>query len=124
VLPRVKKLGEFAAHVEPFLLDVVHYDPAAVEKHLNTAGLGEHVGALADAFEQLAAFDEASSEEALRCLAGMRGVKAGTLIHATRVALTGRAVSPGLFEVAALVGQPRTVARLRELERFLRARVG
>ena len=49
-------------------------------------------------------------------------MKAGALIHATRVALTGKAVSPGLFEVAALVGQSRTVQRLRQLERYLQTR--
>jgi glutamyl-tRNA synthetase len=123
VLPRVKKMGEFVPQLEPFLLDTIAYDPAAVEKHLNTDGLGEHVAALADAFERLTPFDEATTEAALRELAAARGVKAGTLIHATRVALTGRAVSPGLFDVAALVGQGRTVTRLRELERFLRARL-
>ena len=124
VLPRVRRLGDFAGQLEPFLANAVTYDPAAVDKHLNTAGLEGHVSALADVFEGLTPFDERTSEEALRRLADARGVKAGALIHATRVALTGRAVSPGLFEVAALVGQPRVVARLRELERFLRARVG
>ena len=49
-------------------------------------------------------------------------MKAGALIHATRVALTGKAVSPGLFEVVALVGQSRTVQRLRQLERYLQTR--
>jgi glutamyl-tRNA synthetase len=123
MLPRVKRIGEFVPQLEPFLRDAVAYDPAAVEKHLNTDGLGEHVAALADAFERLAPFDEATTEAALRELAAARGVKAGTLIHATRVALTGRAVSPGLFDVVTLVGQDRAVTRLRELERFLRARV-
>ena len=124
VLPRVKRPGDFAGLLEPFLGNAVTYDPAAIDRHLNTAGLEAHVSALADVFEGLTPFDERTSEEALRRLADARGVKAGALIHATRVALTGRAVSPGLFEVAALVGQPRVVARLRELERFLRARVG
>ena len=76
----------------------------------------------ASRFESLDAFDVATIEAALRQVADGRGVKAGALIHATRVALTGQAVSPGLFEVAALVGQAGTVARLRELERFLRDR--
>jgi glutamyl-tRNA synthetase len=67
-------------------------------------------------------FDVGTTEATLRRIAEERGVKAGALIHATRVALTGRAVSPGLFEVAALIGQASTVARLRQLERFLRTR--
>jgi glutamyl-tRNA synthetase len=39
-------------------------------------------------------------------------VKAAALIHATRVAVTGRSASPGLFEVLELLGRERTVARL------------
>jgi glutamyl-tRNA synthetase len=68
-------------------------------------------------------FDEASSEHALRQIADARGVKAGALIHATRVGVTGRAVSPGLFEVLVILGRERVIARLRELVRYLQSRV-
>ena len=122
IKPRVKKVGDFVSQLEPYLRASVEYDPAAVEKHLETAGLADHMAALADAYQGLVPFDAATSEAALRQVADARGVKAGALIHATRVALTGKAVSPGLFDVAALVGQTRTIMRLRELERFLRAR--
>ena len=57
-------------------------------------------------------FDVASTEAALRQVAEARGLKAGTLIHAVRVAVTGTSVSPGLFEVLALVGRARVLARL------------
>jgi glutamyl-tRNA synthetase len=120
--PRVKKVSDFVAHLDPFLRERVEYDPSAVEKHLGTAGLATHIAALADAYEELATFDVAATEATLRHVAETRGVKAGTLIHATRVALTGKAVSPGLFEVVALVGQSRTVQRLRQLERYLQTR--
>ena len=40
------------------------------------------------------------------------GIKAGDLMGATRVALTGRRVAPGLFEVMALLGRERTMSRL------------
>jgi glutamyl-tRNA synthetase len=46
-------------------------------------------------------------------------VKAGTLIHATRVAVIGRTSSPGLFEMLALLGRDETVARLTRLIEFL-----
>ncbi len=122
VKPRVKRVSDFVAHLDPFLRERVEYDPSAVEKHLGTAGLATHIAALADAYEELATFDVAATEATLRHVAETRGVKAGTLIHATRVALTGKAVSPGLFEVVALVGQSRTVQRLRQLERYLQTR--
>jgi glutamyl-tRNA synthetase len=122
VKPRVKKLSDFIPQLEPFLGERVDYDQAAVDKHLGTAGLADHIAALSDAYGRLDVFDVATTETTLRRVAEELGVKAGALIHATRVALTGQAVSPGLFEVAALVGQSGTVARLRQLERFLRAR--
>ena len=76
--------------------------------------LGGHLRALHAAF-QTAPFDAASLEQALRALAEIRGVKAGTLIHATRLAVTGRMVSPGLFEMLVLVGRDRVVSRMRHL---------
>ena len=66
-----------------------------------------------------AAFDEATLEQTLRQLAETRGVKAGTLIHATRIAMTGRMVSPGLFEMLVLLGRERVLARLDRLTEFL-----
>jgi glutamyl-tRNA synthetase len=39
-------------------------------------------------------------------------VKAGVLIHPTRVAVTGRAESPGIFEVLELLGRDRALARM------------
>ncbi|HXE80103.1 MAG TPA: glutamate--tRNA ligase [Vicinamibacterales bacterium] len=122
VQPRVKRLQDFVAQLRPFLSDTVEYAPAAVEKHLRAERLAEHVGALARAFAGLDRFDAQTSETALRATAEAQGVKAATLIHATRVAVTGQAVSPGLFDVLALLGRERTVTRLLELQRFLRSR--
>ena len=48
-------------------------------------------------------------------MADERGIKAGALIHATRVAVTGQAVSPGLFDVLALVGRDRVLKRLADV---------
>jgi glutamyl/glutaminyl-tRNA synthetase len=79
---------------------------------LLTSGMTEHLVALDASFAKLPAFDPASTEAALRAVAEARGVKAATLIHAVRVAITGKTVSPGLFEVLALVGRERAHARI------------
>jgi glutamyl-tRNA synthetase len=60
-------------------------------------------------------------ETAVRQTAEQQDIKAAPLIHATRVAVTGRAASPGLFEVLVLLGRERTVARLEQLAAFLAA---
>jgi glutamyl/glutaminyl-tRNA synthetase len=76
--------------------------------------MDEHLRALDTAFAHSSAFDPATLEEILRGLADGRGVKAANLIHAVRVAVTGKTVSPGLFEVLALLGRERIHARLGE----------
>ena len=91
----------------------VSYDPAAVAKHLARPEVRTAMLALAAAFSpSLDPFDTARARSG-RCARSPRptGVKAAALIHATRVAVTGRAVSPGLFEVLELLGRDRSSAR-------------
>jgi glutamyl/glutaminyl-tRNA synthetase len=110
--PRAKKLTEFVTLGRFFFTDVLDYDDGAVAKHLRVDGMDEHLRAVDAAFASEPAFDPPTLEAALRGVADARGVKAATLIHAVRVAVTGKTVSPGLFEVVALVGRERTHARL------------
>ena len=75
--------------------------------------------ALRAALAQTEPFDVTATEQALRALATERGVGAGKLIHPLRLALTGRGASPPIFDVAAVLGKERTLARLdRFIERW------
>jgi glutamyl-tRNA synthetase len=49
---------------------------------------------------------------AMRALAETKGLKLGKLAQPLRAALTGRTVSPGIFEVMVLIGREETMARL------------
>jgi glutamyl-tRNA synthetase len=115
--PRAKRLGDFAEQGRFFFTDQIDYDTAAVEKHLRAPGMDEHLLAFDTALAALETFDVVSTEMALRAVAEARGVKAGALIHAVRVAVTGKTVSPGLFEVLALLGRSRVRARMAEARR-------
>ena len=110
--PRLTRLSAFAAEARPFLVDHVDFEEAAVKKHLAKTELQIPLRALIEAFATSPAFDAGTLETILRATAEQHGGKAGPLIHATRVAVLGRAASPGLFEVLALLGRDRTVARL------------
>ncbi len=116
--PRAKKLTEYVEGARPFLEDPAEYEPDAVKKQLQVPGLGAHLSALRVALGA-ASFDEATLEQQLRHVAETRGIKAGTLIHATRIAMTGRMVSPGLFEMLALLGKERVLTRLDRLIGFV-----
>ena len=111
--PRARKLADIVPALVPFVSDRVTYDEAAVTKHLKGEGVTEHLSAWREVVEALKTMDPAETEAALRTLAEARGIKPGVLIHATRVAVVGQAVSPGLFEVLELVGRERVTERLR-----------
>jgi glutamyl-tRNA synthetase len=117
--PRAKKLTEFVDQIRPFFVDPSEYDPDAVKKHLSMPGMAEHVRALRQALAAQIEWVEAPIETSLRALADQRTLKAGALIHATRIAMTGRMVSPGLFEMLVLLGRETVVRRLDTLAALL-----
>ena len=118
--PRLTRLTSFVDEARPYLSDHVELDESAAAKHLSKPELAAPMEALIAACRQLPAFEKGALEIALRATAEQHGLKAGALIHATRVAVTGRAVSPGLFEVLELLGRDRSVARLTAALSILR----
>jgi glutamyl-tRNA synthetase len=117
--PRAKKLTEFVDQIRPFFVDPSEYDADAVKKHLSMPGMAEHVRALRQALAAQIEWVEAPIETSLRALADQRTLKAGALIHATRIAMTGRMVSPGLFEMLVLLGRETVLRRLDTLAALL-----
>jgi glutamyl-tRNA synthetase len=111
--PRVRKLDQMVDEARPFLEEKPPRDEAAAAKHLADPGLKAPIEALVQGLTPLELFEPAGIEQVVRQTAESCGIKAGTLIHATRVAVTGRAVSPGLFETLELLGRDRVIARLQ-----------
>ncbi len=110
--PRAKRLQDFVDKGRLFFDDAIEYDPAAVRKHIVEPKMGDHLQALHEAYAALADFTIGPLEAALRETAERREVKAGALIHAARVAVTGTTVSPGLFETFELLGRTKVLDRL------------
>ena len=110
---RAKTFDQLVGELTPFLVadDQLQLEPAAAVKHL-PEGIRPVVAQLAAAFDTQKPATASSTEELVRSTAEAAGVKAAALIHATRVAVTGRAVSAGLFEVLALLGAQRVTNRL------------
>jgi glutamyl-tRNA synthetase len=115
VRPRVRRLNEFVDQLRPFLGRQVARDPKASATYLEPVGIKDHLRAWRDRLGEVEPFDAATVETALRQLAAERGVKAGVLIHATRVAVTGQSVSPGVFDVVALAGRDLVRTRIDEV---------
>ncbi len=111
---RFHTLEDFSAQGRAYFSDDFDFDNAAVNKNLRKEPrLKELLPALADRMEQLDSFTHETTEAALRQFAEEHGVKAGLLINGSRTMLTGQAVGPSMFEVFEILGQRRSVERLR-----------
>jgi len=116
---RVRKLGDFSTIFKAFFSDDFDYDTKACSKFLKDPKLKSLISALHDRYLEMEEFTLQSTEETLRKIAEQEGVKAGLLINATRVALTGQGVAPGLFEIMLVLGRERTIDRLQRLAAYL-----
>jgi len=121
---RARTLRDFSGPFRAFFGEDFEYDPEAQKKFWKDASLAELLEALGTRLAATEPFDVAATEKCLRGLAEEKGVKAGLLINATRVALTGQAVAPGLFDVMVALGRERTVARVNRAAEQLRAGSG
>ncbi len=117
IQPRAKTLAAIPVEGRFFFSagDDLEIDVEAARKHLGDAAITTALRAVVLRFAALSQWTEASLESELRATAETHGLAAGTLIHPVRLAITGRTASPGLFEVAALLGRERTLARMNRL---------
>lgn len=112
---RYHLLGDFVRFGRAFFDDDYPLDEKAADKSLRREpALAEYLPRLADRLAALDPFDLATTEAALRQLAEELQVKPGLLINAARVAVSGQAVGPGIFEILCAVGRERSAKRLRE----------
>jgi glutamyl-tRNA synthetase len=118
---RARTVLDIVRQAEPYLCDVITYDPEAVAKQWKdregAAGLLEltrtHLGGVAG-------WTTAELEPALRNLAESQAITAGKIFQPLRVALTGLTVSPGIFDVLVMLGRDRSLARIDAAVAYLR----
>ncbi|GAC1499160.1 MAG: hypothetical protein NVS1B14_02500 [Vulcanimicrobiaceae bacterium] len=91
---------------------VIGWNPQAVQQRAGSPAALDRLQTANAALAQCAAWDAESLETCLRGLAQRSGVKAGEYIGPIRVAVTGEAVSPGIFETLALVGRELSLGRI------------
>jgi glutamyl-tRNA synthetase len=89
--------------------------PEALEKHCAVPETVERLHAAREALAGAPGFAAEDIEAAIRSLAQRTGGKAAAYIHPLRVALTGQSVSPGIFEVASIIGKDISLARIDAL---------
>lgn len=107
---RAKTLIELAQMAVPYL---ILQDMDEKAKTLWEKGLHEHLAKIIDALLLCDDFSEKGLEDAFRTWATTLEIKMGDLAQSTRIALTGRTISPSIFEMMAIFGKDETLKRLR-----------
>jgi glutamyl-tRNA synthetase len=111
---RLKVAGDILDFDDFFTADdQITFDEKATQKRLKKPE--EAIPLLTKFREQLASaesFDAASLEPLLKGFVENEGIKIGQIVHALRVALTGKAVGFGVFETMAVLGKESCLARI------------
>jgi glutamyl/glutaminyl-tRNA synthetase len=112
VRTRVKTLAEVADASEYFYKDDFSYEEKGVRKHFRKENAAEYLKKASEKLADLQEFDLETTEKAYRDLSEELGVKTGNIIHPTRMALSGRTMGPGLFDIMVILGKEKTLERL------------
>jgi len=108
---RLSTLNDFADWADFFFVKELKIDPLAEKKFLSQ-DLSREFKLFIETLEKLEKFDILSIEQGFRQLVRELNIESKVLMHPTRVALTGKTVGPGLFEVIYYLGKEKTKARL------------
>jgi glutamyl-tRNA synthetase len=110
---RSKTLVEMVESAEFYFRSDFPMEEKAVKKYL-TENIKEPVQMLMAKMESVQALDEKALEEVFKEIVTARGIKLGALAQAVRVALTGKSVSPGIYEVLKIVGKEEALQRIKK----------
>jgi glutamyl-tRNA synthetase len=113
--PLVQEKMTTMAQFEPlcrFLFGPLAVEPEALQRLRADENAHTVLTRAEDVLSGVDPWDAPAIEESLRQMADDLGLKPRAAFGAIRIALTGRTVSPGLFESAALLGRDETLARL------------
>jgi glutamyl-tRNA synthetase len=112
--PRLKLLSDILGYEEYFVVDAaLHYDEKGFQKRVRDDAqavplLRDLIGLL----QTIPEFTAASLDREIHAWIESRGMQMGQLVHALRLALTGKTAGPGLFECLELLGRERSIARI------------
>ena len=111
---RLKVFSDILDYDEFFVEDSeLNYDEKSVEKRLRKSPESvELLQAFRTQLETVEPYDSETLDRSLHEFIDARGVKMGSVIHALRVAITGKSVGIGMFDCLAILGRERCLARI------------
>jgi glutamyl-tRNA synthetase len=108
---KIKRFGDLAAYAGFYFAEELRMDPEAAAKEF-TPENRERLRKFCEALTRLPEFNAAAIEQTLKAVAAELGVKAGILVHPTRLACTGAVAGPSLYHLMEVLGRERVLKRL------------
>jgi len=111
---RLRNFSQFIDYADYFFMDKINIEPQAFKSILDKENVPKILQTLRGKLSSLKGWDEGSIENAVRGVSSSLQIKGGQIIHPTRVALSGKKIGPGLFELMVVLGKEKTIKRLEE----------
>jgi glutamyl-tRNA synthetase len=110
---RIKVAGDILDYADFFAADdKLERDEQAFAKELGRPGTVALLAKFRDRLSVAEPFDAPLLEKLMQDFVAAEGIKTGQIIHALRLAVTGRAVGFGMFETLAILGRDRVLRRI------------
>lgn len=116
VKERSRTLLELAESLRFFLSDEIIVDEALRTKFLTDTAI-QFLAEIKNRLEKISSFGESTAKEAVEEFVTKKGLKLKDVAQPLRVSLTGSTVSPGIFEVMALLGKDKVLKRLQRVSK-------
>ncbi len=121
---KLSTLNQIVEYTDFFFQEVGSYEEKAVRKQWRQEGALARMQRMTATMEEADPFDAPTLQAAYQALSEATGEGLGKFVHPTRLALTGKSVGPGLFELAALLGRDTCLARMRAAQTYIEAEAG
>jgi glutamyl-tRNA synthetase len=110
---RLKTAGDILDYPEFFCAaDQLIIDAKDFDKRVRQADAGPLLRRLRERLATVEPFDAPGTETAVKLFLEQEGLKIGDIIHALRVAVTGKAVGLGMFDALEILGRDQVLDRI------------
>ncbi|MCX6828581.1 MAG: glutamate--tRNA ligase [candidate division Zixibacteria bacterium] len=117
---RCRRVTDFVSMSEYFFHSEFKYNSEEVKNQFNPQSQ-QYLEKLCERFSALENFTKENLETALGTLAEELAVKKGQLIHPTRLAVSGMAVGPGLYDLLVTLGKDEVIKRLKRAVQYIQS---
>jgi glutamyl-tRNA synthetase len=111
---RLRVFSDILDYKEFFVADAsLRYDEKALQSKIkDVPGAGDLLSAMRDMLAIVEPFDAPTLDKLVHDFVAERGIKIGQIIHPLRIAVSGKTVGVGLFEMLAILGRDRCLRRI------------